>query len=156
MKRPFKIFTKSEENLAVINNFILYYTGDHPHSDCDNMYRAAKDYIEEDHVDGKPADNVTQIYVVGAEWDGGGTYDWYPSRKDADVAYVRTLKEFLNGKPSNAKVYRGAMLLDNSTLEGEENSLERKDRITRLVEAHLEKNNWEESFEDYISIDDIK
>jgi hypothetical protein len=47
---------KSEENLNVINNFILYYTHDDKEMKCDEMYQAAIDYIEEDWVDGKPAD----------------------------------------------------------------------------------------------------
>ncbi len=47
---------QSEKNLMVINNFILHYTHDNVEMGCDEMYQAAFEYIEEDWVDGKPAD----------------------------------------------------------------------------------------------------
>jgi hypothetical protein len=57
---------KSEDNLRVIQNFILHIThaneGDHDAKlpmtfTANELYQMANDYIEEDHVDGKPADS---------------------------------------------------------------------------------------------------
>jgi len=55
---------KSKLNLGVIENFILHITHSSDKEDDDEMtftpallYKMAEDYIEEDHVDGKPADN---------------------------------------------------------------------------------------------------
>jgi hypothetical protein len=52
---------KSEENLNVINNFILHYTHDRKENDCEEMYQAAIDYIAEDHVDGVEADELVTL-----------------------------------------------------------------------------------------------
>lgn len=59
---------KSEANLAVIENFILYLThcseGDTIGSDEEmsftpnQMYQKARDYIDEDHVDGEEAEHA--------------------------------------------------------------------------------------------------
>ena len=58
---------KSEINLAVIENFILFLTGCSDEKDPtyttpqpytpEELYRVAYDYIQEDHVDGEPADS---------------------------------------------------------------------------------------------------
>lgn len=50
----------SERNLRVIQNFILYYTHDSEEMGASKMYQAALDYIEDDHVDGKDADEEEQ------------------------------------------------------------------------------------------------
>jgi hypothetical protein len=58
--------TKSEQNLSVIQNFILYITHD-THEQItfttEQLYQLAIDYIEEDHVDGKEnkENNVTLL-----------------------------------------------------------------------------------------------
>ena len=61
-----KIMAKSEDNLRVIQNFILHVTrcnegdfeaGQPINLTADQLYQMAYDYIEEDHVDGKPADS---------------------------------------------------------------------------------------------------
>lgn len=70
---------KSEHNLNVINNFILYFTHDNPSMNCDEMYEAAKQYIAEDHVDGEDMpknDNVIfstvdmrNAFIAGEEFE---------------------------------------------------------------------------------------
>lgn len=56
--------TKAEQNLMVIQNFILYITHD-THEEItfttEQLYQMAIDYIDEDHVDGKgnKENNVT-------------------------------------------------------------------------------------------------
>jgi hypothetical protein len=58
--------TKAEQNLSVIQNFILHITHD-THEQIifttDQLYQLAIDYIEEDHVDGKEnkENNVTLL-----------------------------------------------------------------------------------------------
>ena len=37
----------------MIENFILHYTHDRAENGCDEMYKAAKDYIKEDHINGE-------------------------------------------------------------------------------------------------------
>jgi hypothetical protein len=67
----------SDKNLSVIQNFILHLTHSGEHELDDNykeemvftpeiMYRVAKEYVEEDHVDGKdnPEDHIP---TFGAE-----------------------------------------------------------------------------------------
>ena len=51
---------KSDKNLSVINNFILYYTHDNKDMNCDEMYQAAINYIKEDWVDGEPTDDIDE------------------------------------------------------------------------------------------------
>ncbi len=53
---------KSEINLNVINNFILYFTS--YEAERQQMYAAAIDYIEEDHVDGKEAEDDNPLFTV--------------------------------------------------------------------------------------------
>lgn len=69
---------KSEHNLRVIDNFILYYTHDNPEMNCDEMYQAAKDYILEDHVDGKECedDNIFTTDDMEKSFDAGREYDY--------------------------------------------------------------------------------
>lgn len=45
---------KWENNLMVIENFIDYYTSNN--EEREKLKQIAKDYIEEDHVDGKDED----------------------------------------------------------------------------------------------------
>jgi hypothetical protein len=60
--------TKAEQNLSVIQNFILYIThGTHEQDQItftpEQLYQLAIDYIDEDHVDGKgnKENNVTVL-----------------------------------------------------------------------------------------------
>jgi hypothetical protein len=61
--------TKSEQNLSVIQNFILYITHDTTEKitfTTEQLYQLAIDYIEEDHVDGKEnkENNVTLLNFI--------------------------------------------------------------------------------------------
>jgi hypothetical protein len=53
---------KSETNLNVINNFILYFTSSE--EERKQMYQCAIDYIEEDWVDGKEAEDDSPEFTV--------------------------------------------------------------------------------------------
>lgn len=89
---------QSERNLMVIENFILHLThsneGDHdadtstPYT-ANELYQAAKDYIEEDHADGKPADEeVEKEYHIFHNIDGERTTILH-----TDEAFLKFVKD---------------------------------------------------------------
>jgi len=61
---------QSEKNLILLENFLLFATHSCRVDDNESevytskdLYEAATNYIEEDHVDGKPADKPERIIV---------------------------------------------------------------------------------------------
>jgi len=53
---------QSERNKSVLTNFALYHSGSNE-ALHDELLSSIDDYLEEDHVDGKPADDGLKMYV---------------------------------------------------------------------------------------------
>jgi hypothetical protein len=60
---------QSEKNKLVLTNFALYHSGS-DEALHDELLSSIEDYIEEDHVDGKPADDGLKMYVYIVDKEG--------------------------------------------------------------------------------------
>ena len=87
IKTKNSIMKKSEKNLMTIENFILYFTTKSEGDDreVDKMYQRARDYIEEDHVDGEPIDKPQRVELV--LWETVRADCKYP-KEDNNKGYI--------------------------------------------------------------------
>lgn len=85
---------QSEKNFALLENFAIYHSGSNE-ALYEELLQSITDYIEEDHVDGKPADEERQmrVYVVDIECFDEGTKELFDNNKCSDQTFMQLAKE---------------------------------------------------------------
>lgn len=87
---------KSELNLHLLRNFALYHSGSNE-TLYDELIQSVHDYIEEDHVDGKPADREKElrVYIIDTESmdDDDKGFHSFNSNKCSDETFMDLAEE---------------------------------------------------------------